>query len=116
MVVTRGGRALAAVGAPGGRRIIHAVVQVVLNLIERRMGAQEAVDAPRIDASGSTLLASERLADVAAQLRERGLPVALVSEEHEPFGYEMARPVLALRDAECSAAIDPFSRGVSAAI
>ena len=118
MLVTRGGRPLAAIGAPGGRRIIHAVVQVLLNIFERGMGAQEAVDAPRIDASGSTLLASERLADVANQLRDAGLPVKLVAEQHEPFSYEMARPVIALRDAkgQVSAAIDPFTRGVSAAL
>ena len=118
MIVTRDGKALAAIGAPGGRRIIHAVVQVLLNIVERGMGAQDAVDAPRIDASGSTLLASERLVEVAATLRETGVPVALVADQHEPFGYEMARPVLALRDSDgkVSAAVDPFTRGAIAAL
>ena len=118
MIITRDGRALAALGAPGGRRIIHAVVQVLLNIVERGMGAQDAVDAPRLDASGSTLLASERLADVAAALREAGVPVALVADEHEPFGYELARPVVAMRDHDgrSSAAIDPLTRGTTAAL
>ena len=118
MIITRDGRALAALGAPGGRRIIHAVVQVLLNIVERGMGAQDAVDAPRLDASGSTLLASERLADVAAALREAGVPVALVADEHEPFGYELGRPVVAMRDHDgrSSAAIDSLTRGTTAAL
>lgn len=118
MIVTRNGRALAALGAPGGRRIIHAVVQVLLNIVERGLCAEDAVAAPRVDASGSTLLASERLAGAVAALAEAGVPVALVADQHEPFGYELARPVVALRDGEgrTSAAIDPFTRGVAAAL
>ena len=117
-IVTRDGKALAVIGAPGGAASSHAVVQVLLNIVERGMGAQDAVDAPRIDASGSTLLASERLAEVAATLRETGVPVALVADQHEPFSYEMARPVLALRDSDgrATAAVDPFTRAAIAAL
>ena len=97
MTSVKSGRPVAAIGAPGGRRIISAVVQVVLNLIERKMSAEEAIDAPRIDASGSSLLASDRLSDVVAKLN---MPVRLVAEEHQPFGYELARPVMVARDAE----------------
>jgi gamma-glutamyltranspeptidase/glutathione hydrolase len=35
------------VGAPGGSRIITSVLQVILNVIDFGMNAQEAVDAPR---------------------------------------------------------------------
>jgi len=42
------GRALAALGSPGGSRIITTVLQLVSNLIDHRMNVAEAVTAPRI--------------------------------------------------------------------
>jgi len=46
-IVTHDGRTVLVVGSPGGSRIITTVLQVVLNLLEFKMGVQEAVDAPR---------------------------------------------------------------------
>jgi gamma-glutamyltranspeptidase/glutathione hydrolase len=46
-IVTRGGKFFMAVGAPGGPRITSAVLQVILNVIDFGMNAQDAVDAPR---------------------------------------------------------------------
>lgn len=118
VLLTRNGEATAALGAPGGRRIIAAVVQVALNLVERGMSATEAVAAPRIDASGPTMLASRRLADVIALLDSGRIPTVLVEEEHQPFGYEMARPVLVTRDAggNIEATTDPFAKGFAVAL
>ena len=47
-IVARDGRLVAVVGSPGGRTIINTVLQVVLNLVDHRMGIQEAVNAPRL--------------------------------------------------------------------
>lgn len=46
-IVTKDGKFFMAVGAPGGSRIITAVMQVILNVIDFGMNAQDAVDAPR---------------------------------------------------------------------
>lgn len=46
-IVTRDGKLYLVVGAPGGSRIITAVMQVILNVIDFGMNAQDAVDAPR---------------------------------------------------------------------
>ncbi|MYN13990.1 hypothetical protein GSY71_12660 [Pusillimonas sp. TS35] len=117
VLLMRGGRPLAAVGAPGGRRIINAVVQVVLNLVERGMTPDEALQAPRIDASGNTLLASERLEQAILPLRSQYGNAALVSEQHEGYGYELARPIIAVLDGGVAyAAADPFSRGYAQGI
>lgn len=43
-----GGRPLLVLGSPGGARIITAVLQVLLNVVDHEMPLQEAVDAPRI--------------------------------------------------------------------
>ncbi|HWK68262.1 MAG TPA: gamma-glutamyltransferase [Rhizobiaceae bacterium] len=117
MLLTRKGRTAAAIGAPGGRRIINAVLQIALNLVERGMDLESAIHAPRIDASGSTLLASERLEHVVATIDADVCPSALVKEQHIPFNYEMARPVAVARgeDGSLEALTDQFAKGFALA-
>lgn len=112
MLLTRNGNVLAALGAPGGRRIISAVTQLAMGIVEGGMDAIQAVHAPRIDASGSTILASERLSALANGDTIGGYPVRWVREQHQGFGYEMARPIIAVRDGDSfQAATDPFTQG-----
>ena len=47
-IVLRDGKLFLVVGAPGGAYIPSAVTQVILNVIDFKMNAQDAVDAPRI--------------------------------------------------------------------
>ena len=47
-IVTRDGKPWMILGTPGGSRIITAVLQTMLNVIDYDMDLQEAVDAPRI--------------------------------------------------------------------
>jgi gamma-glutamyltranspeptidase/glutathione hydrolase len=46
-IVLHNSRVLLVTGSPGGPRIINTALQVVLNVIDHRLGIQEAVDAPR---------------------------------------------------------------------
>jgi len=116
VLLERDGR-YAAIGAPGGRRIIDAVVQVVINLVDRGMDAEAAIAAPRIDASGTGLLYSERLRGLVEALPQYFDPALQVDEQHQGYGYELARPLVALHDgAQAHAAIDPFSRGYAEAL
>jgi len=46
-IVLKDGRTVMVVGSPGGSRIITAVAQAILNVIDYGMNIQEAVDAPR---------------------------------------------------------------------
>ena len=46
-IVVRDGKPFMVLGAPGGPRIVTAVLQVLLNVIDFRMNIQDAVDAPR---------------------------------------------------------------------
>jgi gamma-glutamyltranspeptidase/glutathione hydrolase len=47
-MVLRGGKLYLMLGAPGGSRIITAVLEVMLNVIDFGMNIQDAIDAPRI--------------------------------------------------------------------
>ncbi|MEO8922411.1 MAG: gamma-glutamyltransferase [Caldimonas sp.] len=46
-IVTKDGKPVMVVGTPGGSRIITAVVQTIINVVDYGMNIQEAVDAPR---------------------------------------------------------------------
>lgn len=60
-ILTRDGRAVASFGASGGRRIMNALAQVAMNLVDHGMGMQAAIGVPRIDASTPELFVSVRL-------------------------------------------------------
>jgi gamma-glutamyltranspeptidase/glutathione hydrolase len=47
-IVSRDGKPVLVIGAPGGSRIITVVVNVILNTVDYRMDLQEAIDAPRL--------------------------------------------------------------------
>ena len=52
-LVFKDDKPLVTIGAPGGRRVITSVVQVLVNVIDFGMGIQEAIAAPRIHIEGS---------------------------------------------------------------
>ena len=79
-IVVRDGKTVMVLGSPGGPRIITTVLDVLLNLVDYGMTAQEAVDAPRLHHQWlpDTLFA-ERFAlspDTRAALEARGYKVA----------------------------------------
>jgi gamma-glutamyltranspeptidase/glutathione hydrolase len=47
-IIIKDGKPVLILGTPGGKRIITAVLQTILNVVDFRMNIQEAVDAPRI--------------------------------------------------------------------
>jgi gamma-glutamyltranspeptidase / glutathione hydrolase len=108
------GRRRLAVGAAGGRRIASAVTQVVTGVVDHGLGAQEAISAPRLDASERPLRLSDRFPEeVAAGLRALGHHVITVAEQHAPYSYELARPAAASIDerGRRSGGIHPFATG-----
>ena len=74
--------AFAAVGSPGARKIMSAVLQVLLNLVDHDMGIQEAIAAPRIhrEAASGVLVDGLFRSQVADGLRERGYDVTTALE------------------------------------
>jgi gamma-glutamyltranspeptidase/glutathione hydrolase len=60
-IVLRDGAPLLAVGAPGGRRVISAVLQSIVNVVDHGMSAQDAVTMPRVHCEGRLTTADVRL-------------------------------------------------------
>lgn len=82
------------VGAAGGRRIISAITQIVVGLVDRSLSVESALEQPRLDASEEVLRLSDRFPEETFHaLRRLGHDVVAVGEEHAPFSYELARPV-----------------------
>lgn len=85
-IVTRDGKPFLVLGSPGGARIITAVAQAIVNVIDHGMTLQEAVDAPRIHHQWlPDLIYAEPFAlsaDTVRALAERGHRVVL----QQPWG------------------------------
>ena len=60
-LLTRGSAPFLAVGAPGGRKIMSAVAQSIVNVVDFGDGAQDAVNRPRVHDEGEGLLVDSRV-------------------------------------------------------
>jgi len=52
-LVLKDGRVVAALGAPGGRRVVGAMFQVIVNMVDFGMDVQQAIAAPRLHCEGA---------------------------------------------------------------
>jgi gamma-glutamyltranspeptidase/glutathione hydrolase len=80
-IITRHGRPLAAIGAPGGRKVISSVLQVILNLVDFGLGIQDAVASPRVHCEGRETWADSRLREaVTWRLHDMGHDIVVQTE------------------------------------
>ncbi len=87
-IVLKDGKPFLVLGAPGGSRIITAVLQVLLNVIDFGMNIQEAIDFPRVHHQWKP----DRL-DI-----ERGIsPDTIVLLKKDGYNMEDAKPVVIAR-------------------
>jgi gamma-glutamyltranspeptidase/glutathione hydrolase len=108
-LLTRDGRAVASLGASGGRRILNCLAQIAMNLVDHGMTMQPAVSAPRIDASTPDLLVSARIPPATIErLATLGHRINVLHEEL--FLGEFAQPACVQVDASgaCRGGVDPF--------
>ena len=92
-------RPLLAVGAPGGRKIMSAVTQSIVNVVDFGDGPQDAVNRPRVHDEGEGLLVDSRIPDsVCAELRDRGHVID--RKEETLMSAWFARPQAILVDAK----------------
>ncbi|HUV54254.1 MAG TPA: gamma-glutamyltransferase [Candidatus Krumholzibacteriaceae bacterium] len=84
-------------GAPGGRNIQVSVAQVIHHVVDYGMGAQDAVDAPRITReTGTVYLDSRYPAAVRDRLTSMGHDINWIDPELKSWG----RPVAVVKDME----------------
>jgi gamma-glutamyltranspeptidase/glutathione hydrolase len=111
VILVVGGKPCVALGAPGGRRIIGTVAQVLSNLLDHDMGMQAAIAAPKLDCSEPVSKLDARITTaVRAALEARGHRLAVVE------GTPGASPSAVLVHPETGllhGGEDPFSEGVA---
>ncbi len=96
-LLVRDGRPLLAVGAPGGRKIMSAVAQTIVNVVDFGDGPQDAVNRPRVHDEGEGLLVDSRVPEaVRAELAALGHDVRV--KEETLMSAWFARPQAILVD------------------
>ena len=103
-----------ALGAPGGRKIISAIPQVVANVVDRKGSLQAAIDAPRVHDEGTGLEVDDRAGEKNLEgLRRRGHTVLAKTETYASLNF--ARPVgMRVTPKGLEAGLDAF--GAAAAV
>lgn len=110
-IVLKSGKPWVAAGAPGGRRIMNCVQQLLMNIIDFGMTAQAAITAPRIDCSTENTVYDDRIDPTTIdRLSALGHHMVPVSEEYNFFGWEFAQPTAVMVDDQgrVRAGADPF--------
>jgi gamma-glutamyltranspeptidase / glutathione hydrolase len=110
-IVLKDGKPVLITGSPGGSRIISAVMQVIVNVLDYNMDVAAAVDAPRVHHQWlpDEVRVEHGFADeTLAALRAKGHRVV------EPLGRTSANSI-AVTDQGLLGAPDPRSRGAGAA-
>jgi gamma-glutamyltranspeptidase / glutathione hydrolase len=90
-IVLKDGRPVMGLGAPGGRRIMSAIVQSLVNVLDFGLGVQDAVTAPRIHCEGPTTVVDSRLGRAVLDgLEARGHRLEVTEDNVTAFSF--ARP------------------------
>jgi gamma-glutamyltranspeptidase/glutathione hydrolase len=101
-------------GAPGGTKIVTAILQVLVNVLDHAMSPVEAVSAPRVDFQGDVVQAEARIPRVVCEgLQRLGYAVNRRTLNYDSY---FARPQLIVveSDGYLSGASDPRKDGGAA--
>ncbi len=112
-IVFRDGKPFFVVGAPGGTYITPGILQAILNVVDFRMSALEAISAPRFCATSDTIWLTNRILRSAERdLKARGYPVKRSPQTYYFAGVHGIRIV----DGLCDGAADPGRDGMALAV
>jgi len=104
------------VGAPGGRKIVSAIPQVIANMVDLGDSPQAAIEAPRLHTEGGDLWVDDRVGETSLKALRR-MGHAVVPKRTDPGTFYFSRPV-AIRVAKkgLEAGLDPFHDAAAAGI
>ena len=86
-IVRKEGKPVLVIGSPGGSRIAPTVAQVITAILDRRLGFEDAIKAPRFFPRGNTLILETRMpAGTVEGLRSRGWTIEMNGSASNYFG------------------------------
>jgi gamma-glutamyltranspeptidase/glutathione hydrolase len=109
-----GDRLRVCIGAPGGTKIVTAILQVLVNILDHAMTPVEAVSAPRVDFQGDVVQVEGRIPlSVSRGLESRGYQVSRRTLSYDSY---FARPqvIVSEKDGFLHGASDPRKDGGTA--
>jgi len=112
----RHGEPYLTVGAPGGRKIVSAIPQVIANVADAGDTPQQAIEAPRVHTEGGELWVDDRVGEKSlAALRRMGHDVV---PKHQSYGtLYFARPVaIRIGKRGLEAGLDPLCAAAAAGV
>jgi gamma-glutamyltranspeptidase/glutathione hydrolase len=112
----RGGEPFFTLGAPGGRKIVSAIPQILSNMFDVGDLPQAAMEAPRLHTEGADLWVDDRVGAATLEtLKKMRHPVTPKTVSFSSFFF--ARPI-AIRIARqgLEAGLDPFSTASAAGV
>jgi len=94
-LVFRDGRPTMTLGAPGGLKIVTAVPQVIMNVLDHKMGMQQAISAPRVHCEREAAHLDDRIPQSTCdRLREMGHAVSTTKESIGTWNYALPLGIL----------------------
>ncbi|HSW35685.1 MAG TPA: gamma-glutamyltransferase [Candidatus Limnocylindrales bacterium] len=110
-IIFRDGVPFLAVGSPGAKRIVTAVLQIISNVIDFDMGIQAAINAPRIHNEGQEIQMEDRIPEeVREELKAMGHEISVRGSFDPHFGGAHAILVV---DGMMRGGADPRRDGVA---
>ena len=86
-LLLKNGKPFLSIGTPGGSRIISALAQIIVNMVDFNMGIDQAIEAPRIHALGQALYLEKRIGDeVQMELQKKGHQLNIKNDFDNYFG------------------------------
>lgn len=110
VIISKNGKPLLIVGAPGASRIITAVLTTILNFLDFGMSISDAIAAPRFDCQGNNIVCHGRIPEyVCAEVRAKH-PISRLPQSHGAMALVHA---VSLRDGVPQGGADPGCSGVA---
>ena len=111
-IVSRGDRPALVLGAPGATKIITALAQVIVNVIDFGMSVSDAVAAPRVNCQGDLITCHSRIPEYVCEQVHKRHPI-----QRLPHSYGQLALVHAIRvdseSGELRGAADPGAGGMA---
>lgn len=114
-ILGRGDKPALALGASGATKIITAVAQVILNVVDFGMTAQEAINAPRFDCQSGPIRCHIRIPESVCEVVRRTHPIERIPSAYGGLGLVHAVAIEAV-DGRLIGGVDPGSSGMALSV
>lgn len=109
-IISKDGKPILVLGAPGASRIITAVLQVIVNFIDFGMSISDAIAAPRIDCQGNNIVCHGRIPEYICEVVRQRHPISRLPQSYGAMAFVQA---VSLRDGVLQGGTDPGCSGVA---